>query len=286
MNNKPDISVIIPVKNGKKTIKRCLDSIFAQSVAPSMEVIIIDSGSTDRTEEIVSQYPVRLYNIKPEEFSHSGTRNYGVSLAKGEFIVFTVQDAWMANNTTIERAIKHFEDRNVVAVGGKQAVPHEPDKNPLQWYRPQQKPSVKKIRFDPGQFGTLPFNEQFKYIHLDNVLAIYWKEALEALPFPNVEFGEDMFWAKEALDFGWTIVYDQTILAWHYHHYDDTKKLKSRLKYQKQILDYFNINQKKDYKEPLKIIYRTLLKKNFVPRRKLYWLKYNLKLWWYQTFNK
>ncbi len=87
MKTKTLISIVIPVKDGISTIKQCLDAIFAQTLIDQTEVIIIDSGSTDGTLDIINLYPVRLYQIPPGTFNHGATRNYGVSLTKGEFVV-------------------------------------------------------------------------------------------------------------------------------------------------------------------------------------------------------
>jgi len=84
------ISVVIPVKNGGKTIKECLDGIFTQSLAHMVEVILIDSGSTDNTLDIARKYPVQITRIHPSAYNHGETRNLGAEIAKGEFIVYTV----------------------------------------------------------------------------------------------------------------------------------------------------------------------------------------------------
>jgi rhamnosyltransferase len=233
--------------------------------------------------DIVKKYPVKLFEIEPNDFSHSGTRNYGVSLAKGQFIVFTVQDARLAERTIIENALKYFNDKDVVAVGGMQTVPHEDEKNPLQWYRPQSANSVQKVKFEKAIFSKIPLNEQYNYVHLDDVIAIYRREALLQLPFPTVDFAEDIFWAKEALNNGWAIVYDNSLIAWHYHHYDDLKKLKKRIEYQNKVLKYFHISKKIDLYGFFRIFYLIFIKKGFVKKRKIYWLRYNLNLWFYKN---
>ena len=65
MFKKPKISIIIPVKNGEKTINACLKGIFEQTLIKQTEVIIIDSGSTDNTLDIIKNYSVKLYQISP-----------------------------------------------------------------------------------------------------------------------------------------------------------------------------------------------------------------------------
>ncbi len=104
------LSIIIPVKNGISTICQCLDAIFAQTLIEQTEVIVIDSGSTDGTLEALKKYTLRLYQIPPEEFNHGATRNYGVSLAKGELIYFPVQDDVPINSKIVERMASHFRN--------------------------------------------------------------------------------------------------------------------------------------------------------------------------------
>lgn len=101
-----------------------------------MEVIIIDSGSTDGTLVLLQKYPVKIHNLPPAEFNHGETRNLGVQLATGEFVVMTVQDATPATDNWIELMLKHFEDPEVAGVCGQQIVAHDKEKNPLQWFRP------------------------------------------------------------------------------------------------------------------------------------------------------
>ena len=61
MHSKVLISIVIPVKNASKTIIKCLDAVKSQTLFNKCELIIIDSGSTDNTLEIVKNYPfVRL----------------------------------------------------------------------------------------------------------------------------------------------------------------------------------------------------------------------------------
>lgn len=81
------ISIIIRCKNEEEAIGRTLDKIFGQEIDVPFEVIIVDSGSTDRTLEIVQKYPVRLFQIAPESFSFGHALNYGIEKGKGAIIV-------------------------------------------------------------------------------------------------------------------------------------------------------------------------------------------------------
>ncbi|MBN2167017.1 MAG: glycosyltransferase family 2 protein, partial [Marinilabiliaceae bacterium] len=147
MEKKITISIIIPVKNGIATIRQCLDAIYVQTLIDQAEVIVIDSGSTDGTLEVLQQYPVRLYQIPPEDFNHGDTRNYGVSLAKGDFVVMTVQDAVTTDNKWLEKITQPFNDPQIMGICGRQMIPEEIDKNPGAWTQTFSKPVFKKTSF-------------------------------------------------------------------------------------------------------------------------------------------
>ena len=276
MTNNPKISIVIPVKNGEKTINACLKAIFDQTLINQTEVIIIDSGSTDNTLEIIKKYPVKLYQIPANEFGHGKTRNYGVSLAKGEFIVMTVQDAKAASNNWLEIMLSNFTDNEVVAVTGQQATPHEKDKNPLQWFRPINKPGVNSVKFGKGEFEKLSPQQQKYNCRWDNVNAMYRKLILQKIPFTDVEFGEDMLWARNTLIKEHKITYDMRASVWHYHHYTDMSKLKQRINYTL----YFTYKNFK-YIAPSPYNFKYFLKLTYMLikfRSELKWWIYNFKL--------
>lgn len=91
----PQVSVVIPVYNGEQTIKRALDSVFAQTF-PGLEVIVVDDASTDRTTDIVTQYGDRLRIIRSTENQGAGAaRNKGIAEARGRWVAFLdADDAW------------------------------------------------------------------------------------------------------------------------------------------------------------------------------------------------
>ena len=104
------ISVVIPVKNGGADLVRCLAGIAAQEVEEEVEVVVVDSGSTDGSPERARAAGAVVHEIPPEEFGHGRTRNLGVELARGELVVFTSQDAvadddgWLARLAAAARS--------------------------------------------------------------------------------------------------------------------------------------------------------------------------------------
>jgi len=107
------ISVIIPVKNGDKTIEACLSAVFKQSLKP-YEVIVVDGHSADNTEKKAQQFPVTI--LYEDYRTRSGACQIGFEHATGEYIAFTDADCvpdkdWLLNLS------KEFND-GIVGVGG------------------------------------------------------------------------------------------------------------------------------------------------------------------------
>ena len=91
-------SVVIPVHNAGKTIRRCVDSLFANTFR-DMEVIAVEDGSKDDSwavlEELAKKYPGLTILKNAENKGVSYTRNRGLEQAKGEIICFTDSDDWV-----------------------------------------------------------------------------------------------------------------------------------------------------------------------------------------------
>lgn len=93
--DKPLISVIMPVYNGASTIRQAVESVFSQNVP--LELLVIDDGSTDQTEEILSAYQNRtdFYYLKnAHNIGAAASRNRGVREAHGKYIAFLDADDW------------------------------------------------------------------------------------------------------------------------------------------------------------------------------------------------
>ena len=89
---KPKFSIIVPVYNTEKYLKRCLDSIKSQSFK-DYEVIIVNDGSTDNSSDIISKYPYKIIN--QENLGLSRARNNGVKEASGDYLIFLDSDDYI-----------------------------------------------------------------------------------------------------------------------------------------------------------------------------------------------
>ena len=91
----PKFSVIIPVYNVEKYIRRCITSVINQTFK-DYEIIVINDGSTDNSIEIAKEFPVKIINSP--HVSVSEARNLGVKKAKGEYILFLDSDDYWDND--------------------------------------------------------------------------------------------------------------------------------------------------------------------------------------------
>lgn len=107
------LSVIIPVYNGEKYIKRCLDSLKAQTMK-KIEIIVVNDGSTDKTEDIIKEYinsgEERIVYLKKENGGLSDARNFGLKYATGDYYAFVDADDYI--NDTLFENLEVYMDEN------------------------------------------------------------------------------------------------------------------------------------------------------------------------------
>lgn len=119
----PRISFVIPVLNGERDISRCLLSIRNQDVsAEEYEVLVVDNGSTDRTQDIVRNLGFHIQVIPG--VSVASLRNRGAVKARGDFLAFVDADVKLASDW-LKNGLAGFSDHTVVASGGPRCIPQQ-----------------------------------------------------------------------------------------------------------------------------------------------------------------
>ena len=110
------LSIIVPVYNVSKYLAKCLDSLLCQDLNPEeYEIIVVNDGSTDNSEEISEQYEERYSNIivvRQENQGLSGARNTGIKLAKGKYIQFVDSDDYLEPNV-LKTLVNKMESDNL-----------------------------------------------------------------------------------------------------------------------------------------------------------------------------
>ena len=280
MKTYPEISVVIPVKNEGAKIRACIDGILSQSI-PVKEIIVIDSGSTDGTVEVLQECEkVKLLEIPSSTFNHGETRNLGVRHASGEFVVLTVGDARAYDQYWIQHLLEGFDAPNVAGVCGQQVCPHERDKNPVEWFRPWSSPSKKKYEFPAGAFEHLSSHEKMMACGWDDVTAMYRRDILLQVPFRSTPYSEDAIWAKDALSAGYAIVYNYAARVYHYHTEDKDFTFRRTMttmymRYRHFGFIYPKENGKKNFRKELSKLKLILIAQPMSIGEKIKWIRYN-----------
>ena len=105
----PKISVIIPVYNAESTLRRCMDSVLAQTVT-DFECLLIDDGSTDKSGEICDEYAAgdsRIRVFHKENGGPSAARNLGLNQAIGQYVIFQDADDYLIDNEAYLKLITY-----------------------------------------------------------------------------------------------------------------------------------------------------------------------------------
>ncbi len=103
-NDGPRISVIVPTYNRAHLVTRAIDSAL-RAVSPGDEIIVVDDGSTDQTEDVLRRYDGKIRYIRTENRGAGAARNEGLHMAKHEWIAFLdSDDEWIPDHLDLHRA--------------------------------------------------------------------------------------------------------------------------------------------------------------------------------------
>lgn len=113
----PKVTIVIPVYNGEKYVKYAIDSALAQTYK-NLEILVINDGSVDRTDEIVKSYGRKIRYIKKENGGVSSALNLAIKEMRGEYF------SWLSHDDTyepnkIEREIEFLKENNYL---GKKVI--------------------------------------------------------------------------------------------------------------------------------------------------------------------
>ncbi len=216
-----EASILIPTKNGAKDMGACLHAIHSQKDVGQVEVLMVDSGSTDGTLEIARKFPVQIVEIPAEDFHHARTRNYAATLTTGKFLIFLSQDAIPANCLWLKTMLRNFTDGAVGAAYGRHV--------------PKAGSTVERHEALNTMYGSQrvvkgPSTKQslgYRYYHFSDANAAIRREVWEATRFPeDLKVFEDLGIAKRILDAGWHIVYEPEASVVHSHNHTTVELFK------------------------------------------------------------
>jgi rhamnosyltransferase len=203
MTATPAISIIMRSKDSAWVIDRALAALFSQT-RRDFELIVVDSGSTDRTLEIVRGYPCRLVSIAPEKYFPGPVLNDAIALARAPLIVFQNSDVVPLNARALEALVAPFSDGGVSATFARQI----PRPEAHTWVRRDYDAAFPAHgEAPPWMPYSLPF-------------AAMRRSAWEQQPFYTEAWGsEDTHWGHRAREAGRVVRYVPDAVVMHSHNY-------------------------------------------------------------------
>jgi glycosyltransferase involved in cell wall biosynthesis len=202
---KPEISVIVPTYNGASRISSCLESILNQNTSRIYEIIVVDDGSTDDTAHVVSTFPeIRLF--VRQNRGPAAARNFGVSQALGNIIVFTDDDC-IPLPDWLENLVQPLDDSRVTGCKGAY---------------------LSKQSEVTAQFVQIEYEEKYEILAgmketnlIDTYSAAFRKSAFSEVggfdeSFPNASV-EDRDLSIKLAQAGHKLVFVPTALVYHTH---------------------------------------------------------------------
>lgn len=199
---KQQASIIIRCYNEEAHIGRLLSGIMQQN-SNDFEIIVVDSGSTDATLSIASQYPVKILKINKEDFSFGSSLNTGCEAAVGHFLIFVSAHVYPVYDDWITQLLQPFENERVACVYGKQrgnsATKFSEHQVFAHWF-----PETSDLNQDH------PF--------CNNANAAVRRSVWEGVHYDETITGlEDLAWAKHVTSAGFRIAYNADAEVVHVH---------------------------------------------------------------------
>ena len=210
----PLVSIVLPTRNGARTLPALLDALSRQQVPFELETVAVDSGSTDGTVDLLRARVDRLVQIAAESFDHGLTRNLGIEHSRGALIVLLVQDALPASETWLAELTAPLMDedasgRELAGVFARQ-IP-QPDASAItryyhaRWVGAADAPRA--LALEAGELAALDPMQRYLRCVFDNVCSCIRRSVWQRHPFKATPIGEDLEWAREVLIAGYRLAY-------------------------------------------------------------------------------
>ena len=214
------VTVALPVLDGGPRLGEVLAAVRAQQVDRPVELLVIDSGSSDGSVALARSHGARVVEIPPAEFSHGGTRNRLMELATGDHVVFLTQDSVPAGSGWLAALLGGFALADDVALVTGPYLPR-PDASPmirrelLEYFA-----AFGGARLDRGGTGAGPA----MFFSSANGAVARW--AWERVPFRPLPYAEDQQLAHDVLAAGLAKAYVPEAAVVHSHDHPPLRALR------------------------------------------------------------
>lgn len=198
------VSIVLRVKNEARTLNDVLRAVERQRYGEDIDLVLVDSGSTDGTIEIARAHNCRIFFIKPEDFSWGYALNFGAEKASGDFIVYLSGHCVPVDEFWLEQLLAPFKDAAVGGVFSRHV--------PIPEIDPFEAIELEYFWFPAG--GGEPIESDA----FSNASCALRRATWEAVKFNEQLLSlEDGEWANRARAAGWKIIYQPRSMVSHSH---------------------------------------------------------------------
>lgn len=230
---KNNVSILIRTFNEASYADLLIQKLLSQSeYENNLEIVVVDSGSTDGTIDVLKKYNVKIIRIAKEEFNYSSALNLGIEYTNGDLIVVISAHAIPCNCSWLKQMASNFSDENVAGAYCRQ----------IPW--PHAEPT-EKIRIEKSfkkESKIYSVDLPYKNNNFSNVASCIRRDIWERHHFVIMPAAEDRQWANWAIENGYKIVYDANAIVYHSHNESSRKAAKRVIQLEKS----FDIENKRN----------------------------------------
>ncbi len=198
------VSIVIRTKNEEIHLPQTLEAVFNQ-VEKDIAVVVVDSGSTDATLDIIRRYPVNLLEIPASEFTYGRALNLGIAHSDSPFVVSLSAHATPVDQLWLSSLLAPLRDRRVAGSYGR----HLP------------RPNASGIeRLGMSLTGIMDGEPrlQRRRISFSNANGALRREVWQHLPFDeSLPGAEDIAWVHQVQRAGYLVAYEPDAAVYHSH---------------------------------------------------------------------
>jgi len=218
------VSVLMPLMDAGPALRQTLPLLLRQRVSAELEIVAVDSASTDDTVAVLKEFGATVLAIDPAEFDHGLTRNLVASHARGDVLIFLNGLSRPCDEDWLAPLLATLDSDPSIAGACSRVLPY-PDADPLTRRDGSLEPSgsaersVKRIE-DWQAYVAMPVEERRLLLNFHTVSAAIRADVMQRIPFQSVRaIGEDLLWSREVLETGMALVHEAESRVYHSHDY-------------------------------------------------------------------
>jgi len=213
------VSVVIPTLDAGPLFARVLATLHAQKGLEGLEIVVVDSGSTDRTVDLARASGATVLAVDRGAFGHGLARNLGAEHARGDVLVMLAQDAVLLGRTALASLVAELRaDPALAAVSARQVPRSDADLYAAYVVLTHERVVVEAAGTAGGRPpGDLSAAQRRAVAAVDDVCAAIERDVWRELRFRDVPFAEDVDFGLRAIESGRRVTVSRSTAVAHSH---------------------------------------------------------------------